>query len=200
MKNLTKNYLETKLWGKVLSLELIENLEKQVEDALNENELTEFEAQQSLKYLSSVKNDLLKNPSKEFIKGRRLVQFGDLNAAGNLFGGTLLAWVDEQAALFAMCQLGTKNIVTVSMDASVFKVPVAVGDFLEFGFTAKKFGRTSLTVGVVVYRRDFAEAGHEVPEGEDFKHTKVFQTDIVFVKVNPITRKSEPHGKEYPRV
>ncbi len=32
---------------------------------------------------------------------RKLVQPQDLNVRGTLFGGRLLAWVDEEAAIFA---------------------------------------------------------------------------------------------------
>ena len=36
---------------------------------------------------------------------RKLVKPEDLNAANSLFGGTLMAWIDEACVLYAMCQM-----------------------------------------------------------------------------------------------
>lgn len=36
-------------------------------------------------------------------------------ALGKLFGGKALAWIDEEAAIFAFCQLKSKNLVTAAM-------------------------------------------------------------------------------------
>ena len=46
---------------------------------------------------------------------RKLVKPEDLNASGTLFGGTLLRWIDEEAAIYVMCQLDNKNVVTINM-------------------------------------------------------------------------------------
>lgn len=46
---------------------------------------------------------------------RKWVKPEDLNANGTLFGGRLLAWIDEEAAIYAMCQLKAKTIVTKFM-------------------------------------------------------------------------------------
>jgi acyl-CoA hydrolase len=39
----------------------------------------------------------------------------DLNANGTLFGGKLLAWIDEEAALYSIIQLENKRVVTKYM-------------------------------------------------------------------------------------
>ena len=36
---------------------------------------------------------------------RKLIKPEDLNSRETLFGGQLLKWIDEEAAIFAMCQL-----------------------------------------------------------------------------------------------
>ena len=46
---------------------------------------------------------------------RKLVKPDDLNAGGSLFGGSLLRWIDEEAAIYVMCQLDSKNVVTKFM-------------------------------------------------------------------------------------
>jgi len=43
------------------------------------------------------------------------VKPGDLNARGTLFGGQLLKWIDEEASIFTICQLGERSIVTKAM-------------------------------------------------------------------------------------
>src|SRR3989442_1451242 len=50
---------------------------------------------------------------RDFIfASRRLVMYPDLNAAGRLFGGQLMGWLDEATAQVAARIMGTKNLVT----------------------------------------------------------------------------------------
>ena len=56
----------------------------------------------------------------------------DLNHAKTLFGGRLLQWADEAAVIYAMCQIGSKSIVTLKMSEVLFKNPARSGDVLEF--------------------------------------------------------------------
>ncbi|WP_306429562.1 hotdog domain-containing protein [Sphingobacterium sp. E70] len=39
-------------------------------------------------------------------------QTEDLNPNGTLFGGTLLRWIDEEAVIYAIVQLGNPKVVT----------------------------------------------------------------------------------------
>ena len=43
---------------------------------------------------------------------RKWVKPEDLNPNNTLFGGRLLQWIDEEAALYAMIQLDNRKIVT----------------------------------------------------------------------------------------
>jgi len=72
---------------------------------------------------------------------RKLVMPGDENPAKRLFGGRLMQWADEAAALFAMCQMRTSSIVTLKMSEVLFKNPAVSGDILEFWTKLKKVGR-----------------------------------------------------------
>ena len=49
---------------------------------------------------------------KIVFRSRKMVMPGDLNGAGTLFGGRALSWVDEESAIFCVCQLGTHRVVT----------------------------------------------------------------------------------------
>ncbi|HSU45673.1 MAG TPA: acyl-CoA thioesterase, partial [Arthrobacter sp.] len=42
---------------------------------------------------------------------RKWVRPEDLNANGTLFGGSLLKWIDEEAAIYAILQLGNGRAV-----------------------------------------------------------------------------------------
>ena len=79
-------------------------------------------------------------------RNRKLVKSEDLNGAGSLFGGRALAWIDEEAAIFAFCQLQTKNLVTKAMSAINFNAPAKLGDIIEIGCETVSVGRTSLTM------------------------------------------------------
>lgn len=79
-------------------------------------------------------------------RNRKLVKSEDLNGAGSLFGGKALAWIDEEAAIYAFCQLGSKNLVTKAMSTINFKAPAKLGDIIEIGCDVVKFGNTSITV------------------------------------------------------
>jgi len=46
---------------------------------------------------------------------RKLIKPEDLNARGTLFGGQVLKWIDEEASIFTICQLGERSIVTKAM-------------------------------------------------------------------------------------
>jgi acyl-CoA hydrolase len=81
---------------------------------------------------------------------RKLVQPSDLNVNGTLFGGRCLAWVDEEAAIYAALETRHKNVVTKSISAINFIAPAFQGDVVEIGVALKKVGKTSVTLEVQV--------------------------------------------------
>src|SRR5690625_3568228 len=77
---------------------------------------------------------------------RKWVKPEDLNANGTLFGGALLRWVDEEAAIYAMLQMGNHRAVTKKISEINFVASAVQGDMIEMGLKATRFGRTSLTM------------------------------------------------------
>lgn len=77
---------------------------------------------------------------------RRWVRPEDLNANGTLFGGSLLRWIDEEAAIYAIVQLGNERVVTKYMSEINFLASAWEGDLVEIGLVATSFGRSSLTL------------------------------------------------------
>jgi len=81
---------------------------------------------------------------------RKLVKTSDLNGRGTLFGGRLLEWIDEEAAIFAYCQSKSPHLVTKAMSEVDFISPVQNGDIIEFGCELIGYGNTSVSVKLEV--------------------------------------------------
>jgi len=77
---------------------------------------------------------------------RRFIRPYDLNTSNRLFGGQLLSWIDEEAAIYASCQMKRDRVVTKFMSEIDFKVSAQLGDILEFGLEVVDAGRTSLSM------------------------------------------------------
>lgn len=77
---------------------------------------------------------------------RKWVKPEDLNANGTLFGGKLLAWIDEELALYSIIQLENQRIVTKHMSEINFRASAKQGDIVEIGIDVVKFGNTSITL------------------------------------------------------
>ena len=77
---------------------------------------------------------------------RKWIKPEDLNPNGTLFGGRLLEWIDEEAALYTIVQLENRFIVTKLITEIDFKSSARQGDIIEIGIEATKFGRSSLTM------------------------------------------------------
>src|SRR6056297_844033 len=116
---------------------------------------------------------------------RKLIKPTDLNAHGTLFGGSVLAWIDEEAAIYVTCQLGKGNIVTKFMSEIDFVSSAKLGDIIEIGMETVKFGKTSVTVRCLV-RHKFS------------KDTIIKIDEIVFVHIGE-DGKPRPHGINQPQ-
>lgn len=77
---------------------------------------------------------------------RKWVKPEDLNPNSSLFGGRLLEWIDEAAALYAIMQLENPRVVTKSMSEIDFVSSARKGDIIEIGIEPVKFGHTSLVL------------------------------------------------------
>ncbi|MFN5135843.1 MAG: acyl-CoA thioesterase [Chitinophagaceae bacterium] len=112
---------------------------------------------------------------------RKWVKPEDLNPNSTLFGGRLLQWIDEEAALYAVIQLENPHVVTKFISEINFISAPRQGDIIEIGILATHFGNTSLTMRCEVRNKITREAILTIER-------------IVFVNVDP-TGKPTPHGK-----
>lgn len=112
---------------------------------------------------------------------RKWVRPEDLNSHGSLFGGSLLRWIDEEAAIFASCQLDTRRIVTKYMSEINFVSSARQGDIIEIGMEVVSFGTTSLTLRCLVRNK--------------YSRQDIITIEkIVFVHIDE-NGKPKPHGK-----
>lgn len=109
---------------------------------------------------------------------RKWIKPQDMNSHGTLFGGAVLSWIDEEAAIFVSCQLGKGNLVTKFMSEIDFVSTAGLGDIIEIGMETVGFGKTSITVRCVV-RNKFT------------KQTIIKIDKIVFVHI-------DEHGRPTP--
>jgi len=75
---------------------------------------------------------------------RKWVKPEDLNPNGTLFGGSLLRWIDEEAAVYVIGQLGNSRVVTKYMSEINFVSSARQGDVIELGINATRFCRTAV--------------------------------------------------------
>lgn len=73
-----------------------------------------------------------------------------LNAAGYLFGGQLLAWIDEMAGIVAK-RHAEMNVVTVAVDNMYFKTGARVDDTIVLIGRLTHVGRSSMEVRIDTY-------------------------------------------------
>ncbi len=110
----------------------------------------------------------------------KIVKPTDLNPGGTLFGGTLLGWIDEDAAIFVINKLRSKSIVTKYMSEINFVSSARNGDIIEIGFEVVAYGRTSITIK--------SQVRNKLTRQEIIRIDK-----IVFVHISANGRPS-PHG------
>lgn len=125
-------------------------------------------------------------PTELYLAIKVVMMPRDLNPANTIFGGVLLSYIDQAAAIGARHEISQMGgaaplLVTVAMDKIEFKKPVLVGDVVSFRTRLLKLGRTSITIHVDVE----AERGGE--------RIEVTQGEVVYVAVE-----KGPDGKLTP--
>jgi acyl-CoA hydrolase len=95
------------------------------------------------------------------------------NVLGDLFGGNLMALVDQAAAVAAIRHAGGPA-VTASIDRVDFREPIPVGALVTCMATVDYVGNTSMDITVEVY-------SEHVPTGER-RHTHT--AHVVFVAID----------------
>ncbi len=111
----------------------------------------------------------------------RLVLPADLNQYGFLFGGRMLAWIDEASWIAASLDYPHCQFVTVAMDTVEFHHSVREGTILRITCAKEREGNTSVRYSVVVV--DEKAGPHPI-----------FSTRVTFVSVNDAGQKRPIRG------
>jgi acyl-CoA thioesterase YciA len=98
----------------------------------------------------------------------------EIGVHNNMFGGYILALIDDAAAVYVSQVCDTPRVVTIKIDELVFKKPVKVGSILKCYGEVKEFGNTSVTLYIEMRK-------HNVYTG---KQEVVTHTNIKFVRID----------------
>tara|TARA_R100000152_G_C6707645_1_gene135879 strand:+ start:172 stop:579 length:408 start_codon:yes stop_codon:yes gene_type:complete len=98
----------------------------------------------------------------------------NIGVHGNLFGGTMLAWLDEAGGAFASQSIDSPRIVTVKLTEVTFKKPVRPGHIIKIYGSVVGIGETSITVKLEARR-------HSPYNGTQ---RLVCETEITYVRID----------------
>lgn len=118
--------------------------------------------------------ETIKTPADSAIETRYLVMPGHANAFGTAFGGAIMGWIDMVAAMAAQKHCGSQ-VVTAGIDSVAFETPVYVGDMVVLLASVNYVSKTSLEVGVKVFRENPAT-------GQRITATRAFLTFVAVDK------------------
>jgi len=107
-----------------------------------------------------------------------LVLPADLNQHGHLFGGRMLAWVDECAWIAASIAEPQCRFVTIALNEVRFHHPVRAGTILAFSTEKQHQGTSSVTFRVTVHN------------AHDTHAAALFVTDVTFVNIDAHDQKA----------
>ena len=115
----------------------------------------------------------------------------DLNSNDKLFGGKLMAVLDEAAAMFSIMHTGCPYMVTRAIENIEFRVPVGQGNLVHYFCAVEKEGNSSLTVKVTVMKQVIDSYMGFVSEPYSYcEPVIVTETLVTMVAINPSTGKS----------
>jgi len=105
---------------------------------------------------------------------KKIVMAKDIGVHGNLFGGILMAWLDEAAAALATEYCRTPNMLTVRIGELIFKKPLKAGHHLRIYGEVTHVGNSSISISLEA-RRFNLYSGDEVV---------VCNTNSTFVRID----------------
>ena len=98
---------------------------------------------------------------------RTLAMPGDANAAGDIFGGWVMAQMDLASGIRAAERAGGR-VVTAAVKEMAFELPVKIGDTLSIYTDIARVGRTSITLSVEAWAQRYLTTTLEKVTGATF--------------------------------
>jgi acyl-CoA thioesterase YciA len=97
----------------------------------------------------------------------------DIGVHDNMFGGTILAIIDDAAASYASQICDTQRVVTVKIDELIFKKPVKSGNIIKVYGEVVEFGNTSITIYMEVRKHNVYTGEQEVVTHTKMKFVRI---------------------------
>jgi acyl-CoA thioesterase YciA len=104
----------------------------------------------------------------------KICKTGDIGVNNNLFGGIMLAWLDEAGGTMAAEEVCSKNVVTLKMDEVLFKKAVHVNDHIKIYGKVISVGKSSISLFLDARRFCFRGSDEET----------VCSTKLTYVKID----------------
>ena len=104
----------------------------------------------------------------------KICKTGDIGVNENLFGGTMLSWLDEAGGILAANVCCDHNVITLKMDEVLFKLPVKVKEQIRIYGKVDRLGKTSVSLYLEARRANLRKESEEV----------VCSTKMVFVRID----------------
>lgn len=111
----------------------------------------------------------------------KICKTSDIGVNDNLFGGTMLSWMDEAGGSFAAVKCCSPNMITLKVSEVIFKKPVKVKEHIKIYGQVIDLGRSSIKILIEAKRINFK---NDIEES-------VCSTEMLFVKI-------DEHGKSSP--
>jgi len=123
-----------------------------------------------------------------------LCKTSDIGVHSNMFGGQLVALIDQSSAAYASQVCDTARMVTLSFSELLFKKPIKVGNIVKVFASVSEFGNTSVTLYIELRKHNVYTGVQEL----------AMSTTIKFVKIdeegNPIPISEKCKNRYYDRL
>lgn len=113
-------------------------------------------------------------PKDKVLVTTHMVKSGDVGYHGNLFGGTMLSWLDEAAGVLACQVADSSQMVTLKIEELLFLHPVRPGQIIKIYGSVDAIGKTSV-------RLNIEARSHRVQDG---RQRTVVSTRMTFVNID----------------
>jgi acyl-CoA thioesterase YciA len=91
----------------------------------------------------------------------KICKTSDIGINNNLFGGTMLSWLDEAGGTMASSVCCTPQMITLKIDEVLFKKPVKVNEHIRIYGQVDRIGHTSISLYIEARRFDFQKRNEE---------------------------------------
>ncbi|MFT5156267.1 MAG: acyl-CoA thioesterase YciA [Bacteroidia bacterium] len=98
----------------------------------------------------------------------------DMGVHGNLFGGIMMAWIDEAASVMACQTCHSPNMVTVKIEELIFQKKVKEGYLIKIYGEVAEIGKSSITLKIEARKRSVYSGDEDI----------VLSTRTTFVRID----------------